>query len=76
MSDSARAGWPVYQGKILNSMKDICSEFQVGKETVLMWIERGAPIAVESRGGRIRYSAEMISLQFWRNENFRAGQGA
>lgn len=73
MSDKTCAGKPVYQGKILNSMKEICSEFQVGKETVLMWIERGAPIAVEGLGGRIRYSAEMISLQFWRNDNFRAG---
>lgn len=55
-----------YVPKILRNMAEICEEMGVGEKTVKAWIKRGAPIAVEGDGRRVRYSAEMARLQAWR----------
>ena len=55
-----------YTPKILRNMAEICEAFGVGEKTVKVWVKQGAPIAVEGDGRRVRYSAEMVSLQEWR----------
>lgn len=55
-----------YVPKILRNMAEICEEMGVGEKTVKAWVKRGAPIAVEGNGRRVRYSAEMGRLQAWR----------
>ena len=55
-----------YMPKILRNMAEICEEMGVGEKTVKAWVKRGAPIAVEGDGRRVRYSAEMARLQAWR----------
>ena len=55
-----------YVPKILRNMAEICEEMGVGEKTVKAWVKRGAPIAVEGKGGKIRYSAETACLQAWR----------
>lgn len=55
-----------YVPKILRNMAEICEEMGVGEKTVKAWVKRGAPIAVEGDGRRVRYSAEMARLQAWR----------
>lgn len=52
--------------KILRSMREICGEMGVGEKTVKKWVKQGAPVAVEGRGSRKRYSAEAAALQNWR----------
>ena len=56
----------VYIPKVLKSMTEICEAFGVGDSVVKQWAAAGAPIAVEGRGSRMRYSAEMAALQDWR----------
>ena len=58
----------VYIPKVLKSMTEICEAFGVGQKTVKKWVAQGAPIAVEGDGRRKRYSAEMASLQWWREK--------
>ena len=55
-----------YVPNILRNMAEICEEMGVGEKTVKAWVKRGAPIAVEGDGRRVRYSAEMARLQTWR----------
>lgn len=55
-----------YVPKILRNMAEICEEMGVGEKTVKSWVKRGAPIAVEGDGRRVRYSAEVARLQAWR----------
>jgi hypothetical protein len=55
-----------YVPKILRNMSEICEEMDVGEKTVKAWVQKGAPIAVEGDGRKIRYSAEMARLQAWR----------
>ena len=55
-----------YVPKILRNMAEICEEMGVGEKTVKAWVKRGAPIAVEGDGRRVRYSAEIARLQAWR----------
>lgn len=62
---------PILQPVFLKSLLEICAYMGVGKETVQQWIDRGAPIAIEYRGKQKQYSAEAVSLQYWRNENCR-----
>ena len=57
-----------YMPKILRNMAEICEEMGVGEKTVKAWVKRGAPIAVEGDGRRVRYSAEMARLQAWRSQ--------
>lgn len=56
----------VYIPKVLKSMTEICEAFGVGDSVVKQWAAAGAPIAVEGRGSRMRYSAEVAALQDWR----------
>lgn len=55
-----------YVPKILRNMAEICEEMGVGEKTVKAWVQRGAPIAVEGDGRKVRYSAEMVMLAMWR----------
>lgn len=55
-----------YTPVILRSMREICERMGVGKAVVRRWVTEGAPIAVEGRGRRLRYSAELLMLQTWR----------
>lgn len=59
----------VYAPCVLRSMTEICEAFGVGSKTVKAWVEKGAPIAVEGRGKKTRYSAEAARLQGWRTNN-------
>lgn len=56
----------IYAPQILKSMGEICKAFGVGDRRVMEWINAGAPIAVEGEGAKVRYSAEMLRLQMWR----------
>ena len=56
----------VYSPKILRTLTDICSEFGVGEEQVKTWFSMGAPIVVEGKGSKMRYSTEVGKLQSWR----------
>lgn len=60
-----------YAPRILRTMKEICDVMGVSQQRVREWVRRGAPIAVEGRGNRVRYSAEAARLQLWRE----AGRG-
>lgn len=55
-----------YTPKILKSMREICEEMGVGAKVVRAWVASGAPIAVEGRDKRRKYSAEAARLQLWR----------
>lgn len=55
-----------YIPKILRSMHEICMEMGVGEKTVRQWASHGAPIAVEGRDKKRKYSAEAARLQRWR----------
>lgn len=55
-----------YVPKILKSMREICEEMGVGAKVVRAWVASGAPIAVEGRDKRRKYSAEAARLQLWR----------
>ena len=55
-----------YVPRILRTMAEICEAMGVGQKTVKKWVAQGAPIAVEGDGRRKRYSAEMATLQGWR----------
>lgn len=55
-----------YVPKILKSMREICEEMGVGAKVVRRWVACGAPIAVEGSKKNVRYSAEMVRLQIWR----------
>ncbi len=57
-----------YMPKILRNMAEICEEMGVGEKTVKLWVKRGAPVAIEGEGRRVRYSAEAARLQAWRVE--------
>lgn len=52
----------------LRSMTEICEALGVGPKTVKAWVEKGAPIAVEGEGAKVRYSAELARLLVWREE--------
>jgi len=56
----------LYPPKNLRNMAEICEEMGVGEKTVKAWVKKGAPIAVEGDGRRVRYSAEAATLQSWR----------
>lgn len=55
-----------YVPKILRNMAEICEEMGVGEKTVKKWVAQGAPIAVEGSKKNVRYSAEAVRLQLWR----------
>ena len=55
-----------YNPIILNSIVEIMATFNIGRETVLRWVDEGAPICVETSGGHPRYSCEKTELQKWR----------
>ncbi len=55
-----------YQPLILKNLAEICAAMGVGPTQVREWAEMGAPIAMDGRGSRTRYSAEMAELQQWR----------
>mgnify|MGYP000912789439 CR=1 FL=1 len=65
----------VYAPQILTSMTDICNTFGVGEKIVKAWVREGAPIAVEGKGKRVRYSAEAMQLQAWRCKMLSAPRG-
>lgn len=50
----------------LRSMAEICKALGVGPRRVKAWVEKGAPIAVEGVGAKVRYSAELARLLVWR----------
>ena len=56
----------VYEPKILRSLAEICDTFGVSKDRVRYWVQLGAPIIVEGEGSSMRYSAELMRLQTWR----------
>ena len=56
----------VYAPKILRSLAEIKEAFGVGERQITLWVRQGAPIAVEGEGRRMRYSAEAVRLQVWR----------
>lgn len=56
----------VYYPKILRGMIEICAEMGVGRETVLEWVDQGAPIAVEWKGRKPTYTSEAMALMLWR----------
>lgn len=58
-----------YHPLVLKNLVEITAYFGVGKETVLKWVDQGAPVAVEKAGGGSpRYSAEAAALQEWRRQ--------
>ena len=59
-----------YTPVILRSLMEIMAAFNVGRETVLEWVSRGAPICVEKSGGQPRYSCEAAALQAWRLKEY------
>lgn len=56
----------VYVPTLLRTMSEICKAFGVGEKQVKQWVKQGAPIAVEGKDTKTRYSAELIRLQIWR----------
>lgn len=66
--DQRESAQVVYVPKILRNMAEICEEMGVGEKTVKAWIKKGAPIAVEGEGAKVRYSTEMARLQLWREK--------
>lgn len=65
-NNSARPVVVTYEPRILRSIAEICKVFGVGRKTVQMWVQAGAPIAVEGERGKPRYSTECCVLQAWR----------
>lgn len=59
---------PVYAPRILRNLLEICVVMGVGRETILRWVDEGAPIAVEYQGKKPRYSCEAGALQAWRSK--------
>ena len=55
-----------YVPKVLRNLQEICEEMGVGEKIVRRWAAQGAPIAVEGKGKKVRYSAEAAKLQAWR----------
>lgn len=55
-----------YTPKILRSLAEIKDVFGVGERRIKLWVQQGAPIAVEGEGSNVRYSAEVVRLQVWR----------
>ncbi len=64
--DDPRAGLVCYAPRILRTMAEIREAFGVGEKTVKAWVRQGAPIALEGKGSKTRYSAEAASLMVWR----------
>ena len=60
-----------YTPKILRSLAEIKDVFGVGERRIKLWVQQGAPIAVEREGNNVRYSAEAARLQVWREERER-----
>ena len=60
-----------YTPKILRSLAEIKDVFGVGERRIKLWVQQGAPIAVEGEGNNVRYSAEAARLQVWREERER-----
>ena len=56
----------VYAPMILRSLSEIKEAFGVGERQIKLWVQQGAPIAVEGEGSKVRYSAEAVRLQVWR----------
>ena len=56
----------VYAPMILRSLAEIKEAFGVGERQIKLWEQQGAPIAVEGEGRKVRYSAEAVRLQVWR----------
>lgn len=56
----------VYAPRILRSLAEIKEAFGVGERQIKLWVQQGAPIAVEGEGRKVRYSAEAVRLQVWR----------
>lgn len=56
----------VYAPRILRSLAEIKETFGVGERQIKLWVQQGAPIAVEGEGRKVRYSAEAVRLQVWR----------
>lgn len=56
----------VYAPRILRNLAEIREAFGVGERQIKLWVQQGAPIAVEGEGRKVRYSAEMVRLQVWR----------
>lgn len=56
----------VYAPRILRNLAEIKEAFGVGERQIKLWVQQGAPIAVEGEGRKVRYSAEMVRLQVWR----------
>ena len=56
----------VYEPKILRNMAEICEKMVVCPKTVRTWKKNGAPITVEGRGSKKKYSTEAMRLQIWR----------
>ncbi len=52
----------------LRSLAEICETLGVGPKTVKSWADKGAPIIVEGRGAKVRYSAELARLMLWREQ--------
>lgn len=61
----------VYVPTPLRNMEEICKALGVGKKQVRLWVEEGAPIAIEGEGVKTRYSAELARLQFWRETHYK-----
>lgn len=61
-----REGGIVYAPRILRNLAEIKEAFGVGERQIKLWVRQGAPIAVEGEGKKVRYSAEMVRLQVWR----------
>lgn len=61
-----REGVIVYAPRILRNLAEIKEAFGVGERQIKLWVQQGAPIAVEGEGRKVRYSAEMVRLQVWR----------
>ena len=56
-------------------MQEICKEMGVGANVVRRWAACGAPIAVEGDGRNVRYSAEAVRLQLWRESQGKGRAG-
>lgn len=65
-----REGVIVYAPRILRNLAEIKEAFGVGERQIKLWVQQGAPIAVEGEGRKVRYSAEMVRLQVWREGKY------
>lgn len=57
-----------YTPVLLKNMVEIMAAFNIGRETLLEWVDAGAPICVERDGRQPKYSCELAALQAWRLE--------